>query len=165
MNGYFTRGMVYLNVVLSLMMNPKNEDNQQGFIETNINVTTNNVTTAVPSGSTETGASAMAVFDYRAEIMKMGAIGRTILSIADAIVYIPQFIIPESGPLREDLFPDNQGFSFFFYFSVSIAFFFPFYTLRAIRKARDGTLGCGPDGKPATLLSREGMYMQGLGFI
>ena len=58
----------------------KNEDNQQGFIETNINVTTNNVTTAVPSGSTETGASAMAVFDYRAEIMKMGAIGRTILS-------------------------------------------------------------------------------------
>ena len=168
-NGYYSRGMVYLNVVLSIMMNPVIIDNTpQTFVDPNVNGTIANVSTVATIqnvASPENPTSQLPVFDYRAEMLKLGSFGRTFLLILDGIVYIPQFTVPENGPLREDLFPDNEPFTFFFYFSMAICFFFPIYTIHAISKARDGTLGCGPDGKPASFMSREGAYMQGLSFI
>ena len=74
----------------------------------------------------------------------------TSMEYLDIVASIPQMKLPAKY---------GNTYVYFFSLAVVIAFTFPPFTSRAIRRARKGTMGLGPDGRKAATASKEGMYM------
>merc|ERR1711991_1236997 len=74
----------------------------------------------------------------------------TFFSNLQIAAHIPQMKLPPSYASTFQLILGG---------AVTVAVLFPLFTRRAIRRAREGKMGLGEDGRKAKMCSKEGLYM------
>jgi hypothetical protein len=74
----------------------------------------------------------------------------------EILVHIPQMKLPAKY---------GNTYQYFLILAIVMAAVFPPFTSRAIRRARKGTMGLGPDGRRAGTFTKEGIYMLALNIV
>ena len=78
------------------------------------------------------------------------------LETLQILAHIPQMKLPPEY---------GNTFQIFLIISFLLAVAFPMFTRRAVRRARDGKMGLGDDGRKAATCSKEGSYMLTLNIV